>query len=66
MNDATRAFIKQIKRHGTLIFGNVWSSLFYPCLIVVKDLRRRELLVIKSKPSQKTCPAIILLWGSWR
>ena len=54
MNDTTRAFIKQIQRHGTFIFGNIRSSLFHPCLIVVKDLRRRDLLAIKGKPPQKT------------
>ena len=54
MNDTTRALIKQIKRHGMLILRNVWSSLFCPGHIVVNDLRRRELLVIKGKPPENT------------
>ena len=58
MNEAAGTFIKQIKRHGALFFGNVWPTLFCPCFIVVQDLCRGERLVIKSKPAQNTGPAI--------
>ena len=57
MNDAARAFIKQINRHGTVIFGNVWPSVFYPCFIVVqrpapgRSLRHRKQALAKHPSS---------------